>query len=363
MILIFLSVRLPKDCRKVKPSPDEHIILAVRIAGDISKPAMLVSVVVPNLNKGQYLQECLESIIRQDYAEVEIIAVDGGSSDNSIEIFEKYRSHLSELIVEQDNGQAHAINKGFRKSSGEIVTWLNSDDIFLPDAINTVVETFTENPSLDLMYGNGLFIDERSRALRAFIEVEPYDRYRLLNCSDYIMQPTAFYRRRALEQIGYLDETLHFAFDWDLWCKLALLSDSVQYVQPFIAATRIYPSTKTASGSWTRLKEINHVLRRHRTRLLPPAIWGYLAYELESKRHSSAGPTKYLMGLLCWFCALLGIENTLHDRRLRHSGRAIDALPFTELPDGFVLPNHVKNINTLSPDEIRLRLLKEDNSG
>ena len=324
---------------------------------------MLVSVVVPNLNKGQYLEECLESIVRQDYAEVEIIAIDGGSTDNSIGIFEKYRSHLSSLIVEQDDGQAQAINKGFRKANGEIVTWLNSDDIFLPNAIKTAVETFTENSSLDLMYGNGLFIDEQGRALRAFIEVEPYNRYRLLNCSDYIMQPTAFYRRSALEQVGYLDEALHFAFDWDLWCKLASLSDSVKYVQPFIAATRIYPTTKTASGSWKRLKEIKHVLRRHQTRLSPPAIWGYLAYEFDGMRRSSTGFSKYFFWLLCWSCALLGIENTLNNRKLRRSGRDIDALPPTTLPGEFVLPIQERNINTLSPDEIRSLLLKEDSLG
>ena len=323
---------------------------------------MLVSIVVPNLNKGPYLDDCLKSILKQNYKELEIIAVDGGSTDNSIEIFERYRPHLSRLIVEPDKGQADAINKGFRIAKGAIVTWLNSDDILFPGAVQKAIDTFQSDPHLDLIYGNGLFVDERNRALRAFIEVEPYNHYRLCNCSDYIMQPTAFYRKSALEQVGYLDADLHFAFDWDLWCKLSSLANSVEHIQPFIAATRIYPTTKTASGSWKRLKEIKLVLMRHKTQRFPPAIWGYLAYELDEIRRASSGIRKCFLGLGCFICGFLGLENALHNRKLRHSGRGIDALPPEYLPKGFVLPVLSGNINLMSPDSIRLLLLREDHS-
>ena len=292
---------------------------------------MLVSVVVPNLNKGCFLEQALESIFQQEYIDVEVIAIDGGSNDCSLEVFEKYRDRFAAFISEPDEGQANAINKGFRLARGDVVAWLNSDDVYYPDAVSLAVAAFEDNPELDLLYGDGIFIDEANRYLRPFTEVEPYSEYRLRNCSDYIMQPTTFFRRKALEEIGYIDEDLHFAFDWDLWCKLARHAGSVKYLPKYMAATRIYPDTKTSSGGWPRLREISQVLRRHRTGWWPPAYWGYLSTELLSMQTNQPVMRRWSLWGVQTACGFLAIENVINHRKLTRGGRAVDeAVPNKE---------------------------------
>jgi len=242
----------------------------------------LVSIIVPSMNQGEFLEECLSSILDQDYPNIEVILIDGGSTDNTLDVIHLYSDRLSYWVSEPDRGQSHAINKGFKVACGDIVAWLNSDDVYFPRAVSKAVQQFQANPNLALFYGHCVYINEHGDFLRYFSEVEPWNKNRLLNFSDYIMQPTTFFSRAKLFHVGLLDETLHYGMDWDLWCKLAL-SGEVHYEQSIIAANREYGTTKTNSGSWRRLRELLKIQKRHMTGRWPHAFWGFCSTECRLK--------------------------------------------------------------------------------
>jgi glycosyltransferase involved in cell wall biosynthesis len=240
----------------------------------------LVSIITPSYNHASFLEQTIQSVLAQDYPSIEYIVVDGGSTDGSVEIIKRYEHGIARWVSEADRGQSHAINKGFRLARGDIVAWLNSDDLYFPDAVSTAVRRFQQQPNLGLFYGHCVFVGRDGEFVRYFTEVEPYDRSRLCNCSDYIMQPTTFFRRDVLLDVGLLDESLHFTMDWDLWCRLAKSGCGVHYESALIAATRVYPETKTLAGGRTRLDEIKRIIRRHGTAWWPHAWYGYYACEV-----------------------------------------------------------------------------------
>jgi len=239
----------------------------------------VVSIVTPSYNQAAFLEQTIRSVLAQDYPNIEYIVVDGGSTDGSVEIIKRYADRIARWVSEPDEGQSDAINKGFRMATGEIVAWLNSDDLYFPQTLSSAVKRFEENAALGLFYGDCVFVDRDGQFLRYFTEVEPYSAFRLRNCSDFIMQPTTFFRRDVLFDIGLLDAGLHFAMDWDLWCRFARSGCGVRYEPKLIAATRVYPATKTTAGSGPRLDEIKAVWKRYRTAWWPHAVFGFRATE------------------------------------------------------------------------------------
>src|SRR5262249_22283686 len=154
----------------------------------------------------------------QDYPHIEHIVIDGASRDGTLEILASYPG--LRWTSEPDAGQTQAINRGFRAASGEILAWLNADDLLLPDAISAVVETFQADPAAMLVYGDGDLIDASGRPLQPFRFTEPFTLRRLIEVHDYILQPAAFVRRPALEAVDFLDESLTWCMDWDLWIRI-----------------------------------------------------------------------------------------------------------------------------------------------
>ncbi len=280
-----------------------------------------VSVVTPSYNQGQFLEQTIQSVLSQDYPNIEYIIIDGGSTDDSKEIIERYADQVDYWVSEPDNGQSDAINKGFRQATGEIIAWLNSDDVYLPGAVSTAVEQFRKNRELTLFYGDCVFIGERGEFLRYFDECEEYNRFRLLNCSDFIMQPTTFFRRDAAEAVGFLDESLNWAMDWDLWCKLVVAGGQVHFEPALIAANRDYGETKTNVGGGRRILEIHHVVKRHRTTLYPHAILSYWVGMLKGRAHPCLPESLREYGiytaLLTWPVQILTPSNFWQG--LRHS--------------------------------------------
>jgi len=201
----------------------------------------LVSIITPSFNQVAYLEQTIESALGQDYPHLEYILVDGGSTDGSLAIIEKYAEKLAWWVSEKDNGQAEAINKGLARAKGEIVAWLNSDDVYLPGAISGVARVFEENPDVVLVYGNMLAVNENGETINLF-------KYKQLNledllCFQIIGQPAVFFRRDALERAGYLDPTYHYLLDHHLWLRIAS-QGRMLHVDETWAAARYHAKAK-----------------------------------------------------------------------------------------------------------------------
>jgi Glycosyl transferase family 2 len=229
--------------------------------------APLVSIVTPSLNQGLFIEETIRSVLGQDHPRLEHIVVDGGSTDGTIRILERYRSRLR-FVSEPDTGQAAAINKGFRSSKGQILAWLNSDDVYEPGAVSAAVAFLGERPDLMLVYGDATLMDAQGRVIGPCAHVRPFDLERLVHQSDFIVQPAAFFRREAFEAAGGLDESLQWTMDYDLWLKIAQRFP-VAYLPRKLARYRWTGANKTSRGGLERYAEIERVGRRHGAGGLP----------------------------------------------------------------------------------------------
>jgi len=179
----------------------------------------LVSIVTPSYNQGPYLEQTIQSVLGQDYPHIEYIVVDGGSTDSSVDVIERYADRLAYWISEKDSGQAEAINKGFARANGEIVAWLNSDDYYMLNTISVAVRCFEQNPDVVMVYGDMLAVDGEGQTINVL-------KYKQLSLEDLLSfqiigQPSVFFRRSALEKAGLLDTSFHFMLDHHLWIRLA----------------------------------------------------------------------------------------------------------------------------------------------
>lgn len=201
----------------------------------------LVSIITPSFNQARYLEQTLQSVLEQDYPNIEYLVVDGASTDGSVEIIKKYADKLFWWVSEKDSGQADAINKGLARAKGEIVAWLNSDDYYLPGAVSSAVKVFEENPEAVLVYGNMLAVDEKGKPFNTLT----YKQLSLqdLLCFQIIGQPAVFFRRDVLEKTGLLDSTFHFLLDHHLWIRIAH-HGKILHVNQTWAAARYHAESK-----------------------------------------------------------------------------------------------------------------------
>lgn len=204
-----------------------------------------VTIVTPSYNQGQFIEETIRSVLLQNYPNLEYIIIDGGSSDNSVEIIKKYSSYLTYWISEPDRGQSHAINKGWKMATGEIVAYLNSDDTYCPNAISTAVNYLDTHQDISMIYGDCLFINEESENIH-LSPIEEFDFQRLVFCN-FIPQPAVFFRKNVINEIGFLDESLHMAMDYDLWVRIGL-KYNVKYLAKTLANFRMHKSNKSQVG-------------------------------------------------------------------------------------------------------------------
>ncbi len=247
----------------------------------------VVTIVTPSFNQGQFLRDAIESVLAQDYPHVEYLVVDGGSTDSTLDVLASYGDRV-DWISEPDNGQANAINKGFQRTTGAILGWLNADDAYAPGAISAAVNAFESHPNVGLIYGQGQIMDADGAVVGAFDEIEPFSLWRLLHGLDYILQPAAFFRREATAAVGWLDEDLNFAMDWDLWLKLATTVD-VRYVSDQLAFARVHHAAKTSVGGWPRIRELGRVARAHAGTFWTPGVCLYAIDTLARQLKQGSG--------------------------------------------------------------------------
>lgn len=205
------------------------------------------SIVIPTLNQADTLEHTLLSIVNQDYMNIEIIVIDGGSSDGTPEIIEKYREWIDYYVSGQDSGQSDAINRGFSLASGEIYAWINSDDFYLPQAFTRISKIFENDHNIDVVVGAGDVVNMDCKFLKHIhpIEMNQENLVRWLE-GDWIMQQSCFWTNRIWEKSGGVDETLKLLMDFDLWFRFSRLGKSTVLNEP-LAAMRYYRETKTIS--------------------------------------------------------------------------------------------------------------------
>jgi glycosyltransferase involved in cell wall biosynthesis len=219
------------------------------------------------------------------------LVLDGGSTDESVEVIRRYEDRLAFWVSEPDDGQSAAINRGFRRATGDIVTWLNSDDFFLPGALQRIAKAFRESPTASFYFGDGWRVDESGRRTSNFFpHPVRFDRRALLFGIDYVLQPAAFINREHLHAVGYLNIDLKYGMDFDLWMRLSAIAEPV-VVTEALAASREYGDTKTATGSFARIEELRRIAELHSGCGLTP---GVLAYFLDTLlRHAKERPDAF----------------------------------------------------------------------
>lgn len=224
-----------------------------------------ISIITPTLNHAKFIEKTINSVLEQNYPNLEYLVFDGGSSDGTQEILKQY-SKVIKWWSEPDRGQSHAINKGLRISTGEIVAYLNSDDEYEKDALFIVGHFFATHRDAFWVTGKCRIIDENGNPTMNLVEKYKtlllLSRERLLGIVDYIPQPATFWRRTVIEKVGYFDESLKFTMDYDYWLRMAK-SYKLFFINKYLARFRIYPSSKTWQSALTQQQEEEMVIRRH----------------------------------------------------------------------------------------------------
>ena len=229
---------------------------------------MRLTVVIPSYNQARFLRATLDSILSQRCPDIEILVFDGGSTDDTVSILESYGKKI-EWVSRKDGGQADAINQGLRRSTGEILTYLNSDDVYFPDALKMVASHFEAHPDCAVLYGDAWHLHEDGSIMERYY-TEGWSYLRLLDVC-YLCQPAVFWRREVTEQFGVFDDTLRYAPDYDYWLRIGREIDFFYLQGKYLAGSRLHQGTITLKHRIPVHHEILQVAMRHSPK--PPYRW------------------------------------------------------------------------------------------
>jgi glycosyltransferase involved in cell wall biosynthesis len=239
----------------------------------------LVTIVTPSYNMAGSLTETLDSVLKQDYPAIEYIVVDGGSTDGTLEILQRYANSLR-YSSGPDNCPADAVHKGLAQARGEILAWLNADDMYRPGAVRRAVEYLTVHPEVDIVYGDGWWIDERGQRIRLYPSM-PFDP-RVLERDCFICQPAAFLRASAYRGCP-IDPTLKASFDYDLWIRMAAAGLRFAYLPEHLADSRMHRGSQTLYARDLVFRSSMALLRRHYGYIPFSWVFGYAAFRMDGR--------------------------------------------------------------------------------
>jgi glycosyltransferase involved in cell wall biosynthesis len=262
-----------------------------------------ISIITPSFNQGEFIRATIQSVLSQNYPDLEYWVMDGGSTDQTVDILRACGPEVR-WVSEKDNGQADAINKGFARSTGDIVAWLNSDDTYLPGALEFVGGYFARHPNVDVVYGDGYYVDRQGTLSEPYRTFDFSWESFVHEC--YICQPTVFFRRRVLDQVGGLDAKLRVALDYEFWMRLFRRHPPVRLPR-FLATSRMYADNKTLSQRKTAYREIIQIVRKHYGYV--PYSWtlGYASYwwhqndQYSAPCHTTAPVVLLTLLLMGWY--------------------------------------------------------------
>ncbi len=229
----------------------------------------LVSIVTPSFNQASYIEDAIRSVVLQECDRVEHLIFDGGSTDATATVAARYADSVH-FSSEPDRGQAHAVNKGFTAARGEIVGWLNSDDFYYPGALQTVVDYMRAHPVCDALYGSAYYVDETGNQLDVYPTGDPDD----LRFGCFICQPAVFMRRRVLDKVGPLDESLSYCMDYELWLRIHDECE-LHRIPEVLAAYRLHDSSKTIAGQLDSRREVVQMMHRRYGSAPITCLYGY----------------------------------------------------------------------------------------
>jgi glycosyltransferase involved in cell wall biosynthesis len=244
-----------------------------------------VSIITPSYNQGQFIEETIKSVLSQTYKNIQYILVDGGSTDHTMEIVEKYRDKIDIIINEKDKGQSDAINKGFKLAIGELVGWINSDDILYPDCVAAIVNLYRQNGDGAIYYCSNLDVIDASSHVTRTIHKNIPDRNHLLNVNYDVVQQGSFYKRDIVERINFLDESIYYCMDLDLWLRLFQYGKIYALSSKSYGAFRMWEATKTTTGQDKFLNNIKSILLKyganHYSRTILKVRWYLLKVKIK----------------------------------------------------------------------------------